>query len=100
MTRLFQYVFAISGLLVVVGLTFRLIWHTSGTETGFETLRLQWTDATWGWVVGNHRPIRSFEPLSDSTSRANKSFDKSKQSKDTRCVSEGGGAACCRRNTR
>lgn len=50
-------------LLVQLGLTGRLLWQAFRTETGLEMLRLQWTDATWGWVVGSRRPIHNREPI-------------------------------------
>ena len=62
MKRVAKYTFWICTLLVLGGLTCRLLWHASRTETGLETLRLQWRDATWGLVVGKRTPIHSQEP--------------------------------------
>ncbi len=43
-------------------LSIRLLWIASRTETGFQTLHLQWRDATLGWVQGSYKPIHSREP--------------------------------------
>ena len=66
MKRTAKYTFWICTLLVLVGLTCRLLWQASRTETGQETLRLQWRDATWGLAVGNRTPIHSQEPATQA----------------------------------
>jgi hypothetical protein len=40
----------------------RLIWITSRTATGWETVSRQWRDATVGLVVGKHVPLAEREP--------------------------------------
>ncbi len=62
MKRVAKKTFWICTLLLLVGLTCRLLWQASRTETGLETLRLQWRDATWGLVVGKRTPIHSEDP--------------------------------------
>jgi hypothetical protein len=49
-------------LLSCLSLSARLLWLASQTETGLTILRLQWRDATIGWILGNHQPITSREP--------------------------------------
>ncbi len=66
MIRAAKYTFWICTLLLLVGLTCRLLWNASRTETGLETLRLQWRDATWGLVVGTRTPIHSQEPTTQA----------------------------------
>lgn len=62
MSRLATRAFWFCTLLASLGLSCRLLWVASQTETGLETLRLQWRDATWGLAVGNRTPIHSQEP--------------------------------------
>ncbi len=62
MKRAAKYTLWLGTLLVLVGLACRLCWYVARTETGLETLRLQWRDATWGLVVGERAPIYSQEP--------------------------------------
>lgn len=64
--RTAEYTFWICTLLVLLGGTGRLLWHASRTETGLETLRFQWRDATWGMAVGKRTPIHSQEPMAQA----------------------------------
>lgn len=66
MIRAANYTFWIFTLLVLVALACRLLLHASKMETGLETLRLQWTDATWGLMVGKRTPIHSQEPATQA----------------------------------
>lgn len=61
--RVATYVFWICTFLVLVGLSCRLVWRASQLETGFQTLRLQWTDATLGLILGKRTPVPSREPI-------------------------------------
>ncbi|MBC8356967.1 MAG: hypothetical protein H8E66_33770 [Planctomycetes bacterium] len=47
----------------VVCLSSRLVWLSSDTETGLQTLRTQWWDATLGLPLGSDQPIASREPV-------------------------------------
>jgi hypothetical protein len=40
----------------------RVLWIASRNETGLTTLRLQWRDATVGWILGEHQSISMQEP--------------------------------------
>jgi hypothetical protein len=62
MKRAFHYTMAISVALAVAGLSFRLLWYAANTETGYDTLRRQWSDATWGWIRGPYTPVGSLVP--------------------------------------
>lgn len=57
-TLTFWLCLAIAG----AGLSCRLLWMAGQTETGLETLSLQWRDATYGLVAGGRIPIHSQEP--------------------------------------
>lgn len=60
--RTVKHTFVICTVLLLVSLTCRLVWHAARTETGLETLRLQWRDATWGLLFGKRTPIHSQLP--------------------------------------
>ncbi len=63
MKRLAVLSFRICAALLLLGLGVRLLWVASRPETGFETLGLQWRDATLGWVLGGYEPVHKREPL-------------------------------------
>ena len=48
---------------LVLLLASRTAWVASHAETGWETLSLQWKDATLGWFVGRYVPICQRDPV-------------------------------------
>lgn len=63
MRRFATFSFWICTLLALLCLGCHLLWLATQTETGLETVELQWRHATWGWIVGNRTPIHSQEPV-------------------------------------
>lgn len=49
----------VSLLVVLTGMTYRLLWLASQTQTGLELLGAQWRDATVGLVAGRRTPVVS-----------------------------------------
>ncbi|MHB1034046.1 MAG: hypothetical protein ACYC35_29840 [Pirellulales bacterium] len=60
--RWFCRAFWASMLVLLVALAIRLVWIAARTETGLETLAMQWRDATWGWIVGAYEPVYTRRP--------------------------------------
>ena len=48
---------------VVAILAARLFWTASETETGFDSVAIQWRNATIGLVAGDYEPINSRDPV-------------------------------------
>jgi len=47
---------------VLLALGARVVWVASRSETGWDVLRVQWYDATLGWLAGEYEPIGQREP--------------------------------------
>lgn len=47
---------------LLLGLAVRAAWVASRTETGWDVLRMQWYNATLGWLLGDYEPIGQREP--------------------------------------
>ncbi|MBN2579472.1 MAG: hypothetical protein JXB10_10810 [Pirellulales bacterium] len=62
MKRIVAWGFRAGTVLLLIGLGVRLLWLAAETETGLETLRTQWRDATVGWFVGNYQPVPQRDP--------------------------------------
>lgn len=50
-------------LVVIAGMTGRLVWRAAHTETGLQMLALQWRDATLAMVAGKYTPVSEREPV-------------------------------------
>lgn len=53
--------------LLILVLAVRFAWIASATETGWETIKLQWYDATVGLFAGPHIPVGSLDPADQAT---------------------------------
>ncbi|MEO1528661.1 MAG: hypothetical protein AAFX06_24840, partial [Planctomycetota bacterium] len=62
MMRAVRIAFWVACVLLILGLTTRLLWKAARSETGLEVLSLQWADATVGLVTGKRIPIPAREP--------------------------------------
>ncbi len=54
-------------LILIFGLSCRLLWYASETQTGITMIRIDWTDATWGWIAGEHQRVAWREPASQAS---------------------------------
>ncbi len=63
MKRLMLRLFWIGLWLSLVGLSCHVAWLVWRTETGGDTLRLHWRDATVGWFKGEYVPISARHPV-------------------------------------